>query len=177
MKELDSSHAGISSPGFAAKAHSAIGDENENQAGAKGPPLLPLSSGPAIVDVTQLNKKVSVAESLAADSKAQLLAAEGKANSNNCRAEWARFMRRTKRKDFALRAELEANPNDMFNTWLQEREDLRLEGGLKGDVCETMRKGDVCEEPYAIVWVGVWVFHTREILPPSVFLVVPHCRI
>ena len=33
-------------------------------------------------------------------------------------------MRRTKRKDFKLGAELETNGTDLFNMWLQESEDM-----------------------------------------------------
>ena len=54
---------------------------------AKGVPLLPLNS-PSVggVDLERLNQRVAVAETLAADSRAQALAADGKANSSNCRS-------------------------------------------------------------------------------------------
>ena len=61
-----------------------IGASNHGQGDAKAGAVLPLSSPPKL-DLSQINAKLSTAENLAADSRAQLLAAEGKANSNNCR--------------------------------------------------------------------------------------------
>ena len=83
------------------------------------------------------------------------LAAAGKANSSNARAEWARFMRRTRKKDFKLGAELETNGTDLFNIWLQESEDmsrvqLRIqrstEKSTQGqNLWSTMKKRDLIE--------------------------------
>ena len=52
------------------------------------------------------------------------LASKGLANSSNCKSAWMRFMRRAKRKDFALGAELEHDANDLFNLLLREKEDM-----------------------------------------------------
>jgi hypothetical protein len=49
------------------------------------------------------------------------LAAEGKANSSNCRAEFAQFARKCRTKDFpvSLGPELETDQLNLFNMWLK----------------------------------------------------------
>ena len=81
------------------------------------------------------------------------LASAGKANSNNARAEWARFMRRTKKKDFKLGAELETHGSELFNLWLQEGDDMNrvelkmqrlMEKATKGkNIWSTLKKRDL----------------------------------
>lgn len=104
---------------WAWNAQEAWGDAQPCLAG-KSPPAAPEGSA-SIALVAAVNKAESAA-------KAKALAAQGLANSHNCKAEWMRMWRKSKtRAGFPalVGAEFEKDSLSIFNSWLLHNEDLK----------------------------------------------------